>query len=197
MLSEPPALSPTSRQPGRAPAPPPVSGKVVTTAILGTIILALGAFVLSFASLTDLAVRAGIPSSLGWIWPLIVDGLIVVSTVAIVALAGHGRRVLAYPWSLLAGGAGVSVAANASHAVLTSNASVPVVVSALVASVPPIVLLAVTHLAVILVQRAAPAGGEVVPVAPVPADLDFESFGDLDAFTDDDAHALLMSGARE
>lgn len=126
------------------------------TALAGTVVLALWAFTLSFASLTDLAERAGISSSLAWIWPLIIDGLVVVATVAIVALAGHGRRALIYPWALLFGGAAVSTAANALHAVLAADRTIPVVVSALVASVPPIVLLAVTHLAVVLVARAAP-----------------------------------------
>ena len=149
--------STTKRPPARSTPPrPTVSRPAVITAIIGTVVLALGAFVLSFASLTDLAIRAGIPSNLAWIWPLIVDGLIVVSTVAIVALAGHGRRALAYPWVLLIGGASVSIAANAMHAVLASDRSIPVVISALVASVPPVVLLAVTHLAVILIQRSAP-----------------------------------------
>lgn len=72
------------------------------------------------------------------------------------ALAGHGRRALVYPWVLLFGGAGVSIAANAMHAVLASDRSISVVISALVASVPPVVLLAVTHLAVTLIQRSAP-----------------------------------------
>lgn len=114
---------------------------------------------LSFASLTDLVKLAGINPRLAWIWPLIVDGLIVVATMSIVALAGHGRRALVYPWSLLAGGALVSVAANALHAILAAAgvvpALVPALVSALVASVPPVVLLAVTHLSVVLVQRSA------------------------------------------
>lgn len=134
---------------------PAVSRRVVGASLAGTIVLAAGAFVLSFASLTDLAKLAGINPRLAWIWPLIVDGLIVVATMSIVALAGHGRRALVYPWSLLAGGALVSVAANALHAILAAAGVVPALVSALVASVPPVVLLAVTHLSVVLVQRSA------------------------------------------
>jgi hypothetical protein len=134
---------------------PAVSRRVVVASLVGTVVLAVGAFVLSFASLTDLAVMAGINATLAWIWPLIVDGLIVVATMSIVALAAHGRRALWYPWALLAGGALVSVAANALHAILAADGVVPAVVSALVASVPPVVLLAVTHLSVELVQRSA------------------------------------------
>ena len=133
---------------------PTVSHRVVTATLAGTIVLAGGAFTLSFASLSNLAELAGISATLAWIWPLIVDGLIVVSTMAILALAGHGRRVLYYPWALLAGGSLVSVAANALHAILSAAGTVPAVVSALVAAVPPVVLLAVTHLSVVLVQQA-------------------------------------------
>lgn len=140
---------------------PTVSRRVIVTALVGTIVLAGGAFVLSFASLSNLAELAGISSRLAWIWPLIVDGLIVVSTMSILALAGHGRRVMYYPWALLAGGSLVSVAANSLHAILSAAGSIPAVVSALVAAVPPVVLLAVTHLSVMLVQHA----GEPVPKA--------------------------------
>ena len=60
------------------------------------------------------------------------------------------------PWTLLAGGSLVSVAANALHAILAAEGVVPAVVSALVAAVPPVVLLAVTQLSVILVQQSGP-----------------------------------------
>ena len=133
----------------------PLSRPVVATGIAATVLIAAGAFVLSFAALTDLAVMAGISPALAWIWPVIVDGLIVAATVSIVALAGHDRRTMAYPWVLLLGGAVVSTAANAVHAILAADgAGVPAWVSAVVASMPPVVLLAVTHLSVVLVQKA-------------------------------------------
>ena len=134
---------------------PTVSRRVVIASLIGTVILAMGAFVLSFASLTHLAKLAGVTPNLAWIWPIIVDGLIVVSTMSILALAGHRRRIMYYPWMLLTGGALVSVAANSLHAILAAAGVVPAVVSALVAAVPPVVLLAVTHLSVILVQQSA------------------------------------------
>lgn len=138
----------------------PLSRPIVATGIATTVLIAAGAFVLSFASLTDLAARAGIYPSLAWIWPIIIDGLIVAATVAIVALAGHDRRTLAYPWALLFLGAVVSTAANSVHAIITvdqNHGGVPPAVSAVVAAMPPLVLLAITHLTVILVQKAAPA----------------------------------------
>jgi hypothetical protein len=138
----------------------PLSRPIVITGIATTVLIAAGAFILSFASLTDLAARSGINPALAWIWPIIIDGLIVAATVAIVALAGHDRRTLAYPWSLLFLGAVVSTAANSVHAIISvdqSHGGVPPVVSAVVAAMPPLVLLAITHLTVILVQKSAPA----------------------------------------
>ncbi|MDP9904621.1 DUF2637 domain-containing protein [Arthrobacter bambusae] len=133
---------------------------VLLTAVGTTVLIALGAFILSFAALTDLAQRSGIEAQLAWIWPIIVDGMIVASTVAIVALNGHNRRAMVYPWTLLFFGAVVSTAANSVHAILTVDAlrsGIPPVVSALVAAMPPVVLLAITHLTVHMYQKRAEA----------------------------------------
>jgi len=114
--------------------------------------IGLGAFWLSFTALADLARRAGTASQLSWVWPLIVDGVIVVATISVVALSRHGRRATRYPWLLLAGGAAVSVSANVTHALVVADTTVPPLLAALVASVPPIVLLAITHLTVELAR---------------------------------------------
>jgi hypothetical protein len=154
--------------PTPAKAHKPLSRPIVATGIAATVVIAAGAFVLSFSALTDLSVRAGINPALAWMWPIIVDGMIVAATVAIVALAGRGAREQAYPWVLLFFGAIVSTAANSVHAVLAvraENGNVPVVVSALVAAMPPVVLLAITHLTVILVQNARPAAASSEPAA--------------------------------
>lgn len=134
---------------------------VLGTAVGATVLIAVGAFVLSFAALTDLAERSGIDSSLAWIWPIIIDGMIVAATVAIVALNGFSRRAMIYPWALLFFGAIVSTAANSTHAILTVDSivdGVPPLVSALVAAMPPIVLLAITHLTVHMYQKKSEAG---------------------------------------
>ncbi|WP_328438244.1 DUF2637 domain-containing protein [Nocardia puris] len=125
-------------------------------AVAGTIGIAALSFILSFAALTDLAARSGVAYPIAW--PLIVDGLIVVATVAVVALRGS-----AYAWVLLGAGALVSIAGNVIHAVLPPG---PVVaeVAAAVALVPPIALLAVTHLTVIL-ARPAPRAQQDEPAA--------------------------------
>ncbi|MGO2996133.1 DUF2637 domain-containing protein [Brachybacterium alimentarium] len=142
-------------------------GWAVVTAASGTVLIGAGAFWLSFTALADLAMRSGIAAGQAWIWPLLVDGLIVVATVAVVALDGH--RTAWYPWALLIAGALVSVTANAAHAFVTAEATVPGVLAATVAAVPPLVLLASTHLTVVLIRStrttSAPAA---VPTAPVP-----------------------------
>lgn len=123
----------------------------VWTAVAGTVFIAAAAFWLSFTALADLARRSGVDESQAWAWPLIVDGIIVVATVSVVALAG--QRAAWYPWLLLMGGAAVSVAANAIHAVVAADADVPSALAGSVAAVPPIVLLAITHLTVVLTRR--------------------------------------------
>jgi Protein of unknown function (DUF2637)/Homeodomain-like domain len=122
------------------------------TAVVGTIFIAAGAFWLSFTSLADLARRSGLGTEQAWAWPLIVDGIIVVSTVAVVVLSG--TRAAWYPWMLLFAGALISVTGNALHAVVTASSDVPLVLAAAVAAVPPLVLLAITHLTSVLTRHA-------------------------------------------
>ncbi|HCM49044.1 MAG TPA: excisionase, partial [Microbacterium sp.] len=73
-----------------------------------------------------------------------------------------------YPWLLLGGAALVSITANITHALVAADETVPGIVAALVASVPPIVLLAATHLTVELgrYRRAMPTVGEDADVDP-------------------------------
>lgn len=141
---------------------------VLAVAVAGTVFLALGAFWLSFTSLTALARECGLPPDRAWVWPLMVDGVIVVATVSVVAMtsSGRDRRATRYPWLLLLAGACVSVLANASHAIVTAEARVPSVLAALVAAVPPVVLVAITHLTVELTRRPGPAPAPPAPAAP-------------------------------
>ncbi|MGB7239961.1 MAG: DUF2637 domain-containing protein [Rhodococcus sp. (in: high G+C Gram-positive bacteria)] len=118
-----------------------------TVSIVGTVLIALGAFWLSFTALQDLALRSNVPSSQAWVWPLIVDGLVLVATVAVVALDRHRW----YAWSLLGAGAALSLAGNTLHATYTGE--LPVAVRILVAAVPPLSLLAVTHLTYLLMKK--------------------------------------------
>ncbi|WP_167131778.1 DUF2637 domain-containing protein [Paramicrobacterium chengjingii] len=162
----------------------------VITSVAGTVFIAAGAFWLSFTSLSDLARRSGIGEGQAWAWPLIVDGVIVVSTVAVVALAGE--RAAWYPWTLLSGGAAVSVTANSLHAVVTADADVPGALAAAVAAVPPVVLLAITHLTVVLSRTAAqsPVSTETA-LMPVPtSQIQIEQHAESDADETDEVGGL-------
>ena len=121
--------------------------------VVGTGMLALGGFTLSFAALRDLAVKVGMPADLAWLWPLLIDGMIVEATLAVVALSQRSsRRAVWYAWFLLAVGALVSVGSNGAHAVITGHGWA----GAAAASVPPVVLLATTHLTVLLMASPEP-----------------------------------------
>lgn len=139
------------------------------TSVAGTTLLAVGGFVLSFAALRDLAVRVGMPADLAWLWPLLIDGMIVEATLAVVALAQRGsRRAVWYAWFLLAVGALVSVGSNGAHAVISGHGWA----GAAAASVPPVVLLATTHLTVLLMAAPeSPAAPAQVPAAVVAPEL--------------------------
>jgi hypothetical protein len=149
-----------------------VAGWVAGTGIAGTVFIAALAFWLSFTALTHLAMRAGIAEGQAWAWPLIVDGIIVVATVSVVAMAR--RKGSWYPWLLLVLGAAVSVTANSIHAALPAGANLPPVLAAAVSAVPPIVLLAITHLTVVLTRpdkqqhTADQEPPEVIPAAQLP-----------------------------
>ncbi len=117
-------------------------------AATGTILINALSFLLSFTALTDIARRAHVTVPIAW--PLIVDGLIVVATVAVVALRGS-----LYAWFLLGSGALVSIAGNVLHA-LYPEGPIPVPVAAFLAVVPPVALVAVTHLTVHLTRHSSP-----------------------------------------
>lgn len=154
----------------------PSEGRLaVFTATGGTVLIAGGAFWLSFTALSDLARRSGVGGGQAWAWPLIVDGLIVVATVAVVALDRH--KTAWYPWLLLAAATLVSVTANALHATVTADPDVPDALAGCVAAVPPLVLLASTHLTVVLLRarHAADAGTEAGTAAdPAPSGVERE-----------------------
>jgi hypothetical protein len=122
------------------------------TAVLITVVIGAASFVLSFSSLWDLAARSAWPTRLAWLWPVIVDGTIISATMGIVALAGYReqRSNRRFFWAVLCAAAIVSVSGNAVHAVIPGTAPLPPWLSALIACVPPLALLATTHTLTIL-----------------------------------------------
>ncbi|WP_245905801.1 DUF2637 domain-containing protein [Mycolicibacterium palauense] len=122
-------------------------------AVAITAVIGVASFVLSFASLTDLAIRAGYPRNLAPLWPIIVDGTILASTMAVLALGAYGAQQRAnrrFFWTVLALSAMVSVGANALHATIEPGTGLAPWLKAAIGVVPPLSLLAVAHGSAIL-----------------------------------------------
>ncbi|QIV79782.1 DUF2637 domain-containing protein (plasmid) [Mycolicibacterium frederiksbergense] len=118
-----------------------------------TAIIGIASFILSFASLTDLAIRAGYNRSLAPLWPIIVDGTILSATMAVLALGAYGQQQRSnrrFFWWVLALAAMASVGANALHATLPPTAELEPWLKAAIGVVPPVSLLATAHGAAIL-----------------------------------------------
>ena len=142
----------------------PAEVRLVAAIIL---VVALGAGALSWAALTTFAAGAHIDARITWIYPVVVDGLMAVGTVAALVLRAARLRTRAYVWSLIGASIGVSVAGNAAHA---SGAVLPPAAAALVSAVPAAALAASLHLLVILVRAVAPETGRIsTPLLPTGA----------------------------
>ncbi|WP_372452696.1 DUF2637 domain-containing protein [Mycolicibacterium goodii] len=122
-----------------------------TTAVAITILIGAASFVLSFSSLCDLAARTVWPGHLAWLWPVIVDGAIILATMALVAFSAYPeqRGARRYFWALEIIGAAVSVSGNAVHAMLP-NPALPEQplgswFAAAIACIPPLALVGATH----------------------------------------------------
>ncbi|MDV6233784.1 DUF2637 domain-containing protein [Rhodococcus cercidiphylli] len=126
----------------------------LVSAVVITTVIGIASFVLSFAALWDLATMAGVPRSLSWLWPVIVDGTILQATISVIALAQiedqrSGRR---FFWGVLITAALVSIGANAMHAFISDAGTLHPALSAAIATVAPVSLLAATHGLGILVR---------------------------------------------
>lgn len=134
-----------------------------TAAVAGSAVAAVAvaalAFWLSFAALADLAARFGVPAGQAWAFPLVVDGLVVVSTVAAAAMHRHRW----YAWALLVVGTVVSVTGNGIHAWHLTASSIGVGI----AVIPPLVTLAAIHLTIMLAQQ----GRDTPTDKPVTSDV--------------------------
>jgi hypothetical protein len=98
----------------------------------GVIALAVAGFTMSYDALHSLAVEQGVPTPLAWMWPLVVDGFIVVASLTVVRAVADGRHAV-YPWLLVLAFSSISVAFNVVHAA-------PTAVARFVAAIPPTAL---------------------------------------------------------
>jgi hypothetical protein len=124
------------------------------TSVAITVLIAIASFVLSFASLSELAATTAFPGRiwflhLAWLWPVIVDGLIILATVGIVALSPYPdqRANRNYYWGVLVAFALVSVLGNGWHAwLVTEHLTTWMRYGAVaLASSVPVALLVATH----------------------------------------------------
>lgn len=136
-------------------------------------------FALSFTALRNLATRGHVPAGQAWLWPLMVDGAIVLATLGVVVMAGdprcRGDR--RFFWAVLIGGAAVSIACNALHAVLEPEAPLDAWLRGCLAAVAPTALLVTTHGLTLLTRLhrrgAAPSKAERGErMSPVPESID-------------------------
>ncbi|WP_084787336.1 DUF2637 domain-containing protein [Nocardia sp. Root136] len=128
------------------------------SAVLIVLVIGGAAFVLSFAALRDLAIRAHTPNGLAWLFPVIVDGTIIQATIAVLALADSPERT--FFTRVLIAGATVSIGGNIAHALVSGHGAL----AAILAVIAPAALLLDTHgLAVLLRSRNTP---KLAPTTP-------------------------------
>jgi DNA-binding CsgD family transcriptional regulator len=103
----------------------------IVTALL-VLSLAAFAFILSWNALKSLAHDNGVPANLTWLYPLVIDGFIIVGSLAVVrnSLLSETTK---WQWTLVIVAAGASTVFNVLH-------SVNEVLARVIAAVPPVAL---------------------------------------------------------
>lgn len=77
--------------------------------------LAVSAAILSFSGLQKLAIDAGFDPSIAWLFPVIVDGMVLTGSLGVIAAGLVGLKTW-YEWMLTILGVGISVAGNIASA---------------------------------------------------------------------------------
>jgi hypothetical protein len=109
----------------------------------GVLLLAAAAFTLSYDALHQLALDSRVRPGLAWMWPVVIDGTIVVALLTVLA-AKRAAASTGYPWALAGLFSLASVAFNVAHAPDRP-------VAQLVFAMAPVALVLTTHL---LMQQA-------------------------------------------
>jgi hypothetical protein len=124
----------------------------------GVLVLAAAAFTLSYDALHQLALDSRVRPALAWLWPVVIDGTIVVALLTVLA-ANRAARKAGYPWALAGLFSAASVAFNIAHAPDRP-------VAQLVFAMAPVALVLTTHLLLQQVgwRRSTPGR----PTEPVP-----------------------------
>jgi hypothetical protein len=123
------------------------------------LVVALGAGVATAHGLYEVAIAAGTPRVLAWLYPLITDGLALVAYATTTRLAVSGRR---YAWSVVVIAAGLSGLTQAGY-LAGGVAQAPPVLRFAIGAWPAIAAAIVAHLLYLL-------GGGHHPMPPEPED---------------------------
>jgi hypothetical protein len=134
---------------------------ILVVALLATIAIAAGAFTVSYTALWNLAQASGVVQRpVAWVWPLLIDAMLIVAELAFVAAAAVSANRLLPALFMLVLGAG-SLWFNLMRAPADQGVR-------LVAAVPPIVSLGSTMLIAFLVKILAAAMGRPLTYVPPP-----------------------------
>jgi hypothetical protein len=145
-----------------------MAGWTYRVSAAGVLVLAAAAFTLSYDALHQLALDSRVRRGLAWLWPVVIDGTIVVALLTVLA-ANRARARAGYPWVLAGLFSLASVAFNIAHAPDRP-------VARLVFAMAPVALVLTTHLLMQQVSWRQPTSGR--PAAPAPrADLEPEQEG--------------------
>jgi hypothetical protein len=125
------------------------------TSAAGVIVLAAAAFTLSYDALHQLALDSRVRPALAWLWPVVIDGTIVVALLTVLAAKRAATRA-GYPWALAGLFSTASVAFNIAHAPDRP-------VAQLVFAMAPVALVLTTHL---LMQQVGWRRATPEPTAP-------------------------------
>jgi hypothetical protein len=122
----------------------------------GVLLLAAAAFTLSYDALHQLALDSRVRPALAWLWPVVIDGTIVVALLTVLAAKRAATRA-AYPWALAGLFSLASVAFNIAHAPDRP-------VAQLVFAMAPVALVLTTHLLMQQVGWRRPRSGHPEPM---------------------------------
>lgn len=134
------------------------------------VVLALLAFIISFDALRAVGLACGINAALAWMFPIIIDGSTLAFTWA--AWAFKTRRMgTLYPWLMLVLFSVISLIGNALHAhpVMVNGMLLPDWVPPVIMTVPPVALLATTHMIVLAAGRTFDRQAMAEAASPEPA----------------------------
>jgi hypothetical protein len=134
-----------------------MGGWIYRVSAAGVLLLAAAAFTLSYDALHQLALDSRVRPALAWLWPVVIDGTIVVALLTVLAAKRAAARA-GYPWALAGLFSLASVAFNIAHAPDRP-------VAQLVFAMAPVALVLTTHLLMQQVSWRRPVPG---PSAPVP-----------------------------